>query len=110
MLNLTAQATSHKPQATSHKPLDNIVAQVPVLGTLFHPSTLLILLALVGWHSHAWATDDPVKTPATPVAPDDLFDWSGDLLGQSKLGSNAVAPYAYEGKTWVSVSVGYKFF
>ena len=34
----------------------------------------------------------------------------GLLLGQDRLGSNAVAPYAYEGKTWVSVSVGYKFF
>ncbi|MEQ1555591.1 MAG: hypothetical protein ABL915_02165, partial [Gallionella sp.] len=83
MLNLTAQATSHKPQATSHKPLDNIVAQVPVQGTLFHPSALLILLALLGWHRTTLA--DPVSavpstTAATEKAPSDQFDWTGDTI------------------------------
>ena len=34
----------------------------------------------------------------------------GVLVGQDRLGSNATAPYAYEGKTWVSVAIGYKFF
>lgn len=33
----------------------------------------------------------------------------GLLLGQDRLGSNAAAPYAYEGKTWLSVSIGFKF-
>lgn len=34
----------------------------------------------------------------------------GILFGQDRLGSNAAAPYAYEGKTWMSLSIGYKFF
>jgi hypothetical protein len=33
----------------------------------------------------------------------------GLLVGQDRLGSNSSAPYPYEGKTWVSVAVGYKF-
>jgi len=34
----------------------------------------------------------------------------GLLVGQDRLGSNSAAPYAYEGKTWGSVAIGYKFF
>lgn len=34
----------------------------------------------------------------------------GVLVGQDRLGKNAAATYVYEGKTWVSVAVGYKFF
>jgi hypothetical protein len=34
----------------------------------------------------------------------------GLLFGQDRLGSNAEAPYAYEGKTWGSVAIGYRFF
>lgn len=33
----------------------------------------------------------------------------GVLVGQDRLGSNAVAPYQYEGKTWFSLSIGFKF-
>ncbi|MDD2777099.1 MAG: hypothetical protein PHU06_14195 [Gallionella sp.] len=33
----------------------------------------------------------------------------GILFGQDRLGSNAAAPYQYEGKTWTSVSIGWKF-
>ncbi|GAB5605823.1 hypothetical protein [Sideroxyarcus sp. TK5] len=35
---------------------------------------------------------------------------AGVLVGQDRLGSNAAAPYQYEGKYWLSLSVGYKFF
>lgn len=34
----------------------------------------------------------------------------GVLAGQDRLGSNAAAPYQYEGKTWVSIAIGFKFF
>lgn len=34
----------------------------------------------------------------------------GVLVGQDNLGTNTAAPYAYEGKPWVSIAVGYKFF
>jgi hypothetical protein len=34
----------------------------------------------------------------------------GLLVGQDRLGSNAIAPYKYEGQTWVSFAIGYKFF
>ncbi len=34
---------------------------------------------------------------------------AGVLFGQDRLGSNAAAPYQYEGKTWASVAIGYKF-
>lgn len=33
----------------------------------------------------------------------------GVLFGQDRLGSNAVAPYQYEGDTWFSMSIGFKF-
>lgn len=33
----------------------------------------------------------------------------GILVGQDRLGSNAAAPYVYEGKTWLSLSAGWKF-
>ncbi len=34
----------------------------------------------------------------------------GVLVGQDNLGTNTAAPYAYEGKPWVSIAIGYKFF
>jgi hypothetical protein len=33
----------------------------------------------------------------------------GVLAGQDRLGNNAAAPYAQEGKWWLSISVGFKF-
>ena len=33
----------------------------------------------------------------------------GILVGQDRLGNSATAPYVYEGKTWLSMSVGFKF-
>ena len=34
----------------------------------------------------------------------------GVMAGQDRLGTNALAPYPYEGKTWISLAVGAKIF
>jgi hypothetical protein len=34
----------------------------------------------------------------------------GLIAGQDRLGSNSLAPYEYEGKTWLSIAIGFKFF
>jgi len=85
-------------------------------------STTFVLSA--GWVSNIAVATAPGVTPAGTVNSSGLslatgFIFAVDkgtgirvgvLAGQDRLGSNSTAPYPYEGKTWVSLAVGYKFF
>lgn len=94
----------------------------PYISGLYGTSATWI--ASAGWTSSIAVPTAPNVTPAGSVNRSG-FSFStglifsvdkgegiqvGILAGQDRMGSNAIAPYSYEGKTWISMAVGYKFF